>query len=65
MRFVTVKKWLCLLATGTCFLQAGGCPDAGQIRDKAASSVGSFINGVASMYVNAAVDSALGDPDGR
>ena len=60
MRLVTIRKWLYCIASGACLLQGAGCPDAGQIRDSAAGTVSSFISGVASMYIKAAVDATIG-----
>jgi len=60
MRLVTLRRWLCFLATGACLLQTTGCPDAEQIGQRAATSVQSFINGVVGLYVNAGVDSVFG-----
>jgi hypothetical protein len=62
MGFARFRKWLCLLATGSCLLQAaGGCPDMGDIRQTATKSVESFVTGVADMYIKAGINSAMAD----
>jgi len=60
MRFVAIRKWLYLAASGACLLQSTGCPNAEQIRDTAVSGISSFANSVINMYVNAALEATLG-----
>ncbi len=57
---LTIRRWLRFIASGALLLQTTGCPDVEQIRNSAASAVSSFASGLIGMYVNAAVDAALG-----
>ena len=54
--FSTFKKWVMFLATGTFLLQAtGGCQS--QLQTTLASGAESLLNGLISLYIDAAISS--------
>lgn len=59
MRLVAMRQWLFVLASGGTLLVAG-CPDTNQIQGVFSSSIQSFINSVIGLFVENAVNAALG-----
>ena len=59
MCLVAMRKWLFVLGSGGTLLVAG-CPDTNQLQGVVSSSVQSFINSVIALFVENAVNAALG-----
>ncbi|MHC4443225.1 MAG: hypothetical protein ACYTF1_26860 [Planctomycetota bacterium] len=54
--FLVIKKWLLFVATGSILLQAtGGCQS--QLQTTLLTGAESLVNGIISLYIDAAVDS--------
>ncbi len=61
MRLVRIRKWIMLMGTSACLLQAApGCPNFDQIKGVAATSTQSLINGVIGLYVKNVINAAFG-----